>query len=414
MIQGAKEPIQVIGLDCDDPYALKKLLRRSPDTLKQADMICGGKSILDKLRHDPELSGRLLELSPPLEPLYESILGLHKQGMKVVVLADGDPLFFGIGSSLTKHMPSANLKMTPAVSCVQAACARINLPRDDVACVSLHGRDDLKPLFNAVSTATPVCVLTGRRIPPDLIAQILIDRGVDWYTAHIFERMGSWDEKQSSLTLRDCANSFFGDNATLLLTPCKKSRAPRIGLDEKRYRGAYATKKPVRGAILELLNIEPEHTVWDIGAGSGIIGLEASSLVHAGQVIAIEQNTERCLDIQENRRVLGAVNLNIHMGKAPECLEGLPQPQRIFMGGGMSGENALKILESCIKALPRGGRFVASCILLDSFMCCRRFIEYLGWPLEMLQVQASSATALGPGKHFSPINPVFLLATQKP
>lgn len=414
MIHGDKDLIQVIGLDCDDPTALEKLLRRNPDLLKQADMICGGRPILAKLRHIPELSGRLLELHPPLEPLYESILGLHKQGMKVVVLADGDPLFFGIGSSLISRMPPANLKITPAVSCLQSACARINLPWHNVLCVSLHGRENLRPMFNAISSQNPVCILTGKTIPPDLIAQLLLDRGVDWYTMHIFERMGTWDEKHYIMSVKDCAASFFRQNTTVLLEPVKKARSPRLGLDEKRYRGAYATKKAVRGAILELLNIEPDNTVWDVGAGSGIVGLEVSSLAHAGEVIVIERDMERCMDIQENRRALGAVNLRIHMGHAPECLAGLPEPQRIFMGGGFSEEDALKTLEICVKALPRGGRLVASCILLDSFICCRRFMEYLAWPHEMMQVQSASATALGPGKHFVPINPVFVLATQKP
>lgn len=414
MIQRNKETLQVIGLDCDDPYALEKYLRRSPDTLKQADMICGSKYILDKLRHDPELSGKLLELDPPLEPLYESIMGLRKQGMNVVILADGDPLLYGIGSSIVRRMGTDNLKIIPAISSIQAAASRINLPWHNLHCVSLHGRTDLVPLYSAISSGDPVCILTGGAITPDIIGQILLDRGIDWYTIHAFESMGAWNEKHTVLNIKECAANFFGKNATLLLVPVKKARCPRLGLDERRYRGAYATKKTVRGAILELLNIEPEHTIWDVGAGSGILGIEASSLAHAGQVIAIEQNSERCLDIQENRRVLGAANLLIRRGAAPDCLKDLPEPQRIFMGGGFSGENALQILEKCVNALPRGGRFVASCILLDSFMCCRRFMEYLGWPLEMLQVQASSATALGLGKHFSPINPVFLLATQKP
>ncbi len=414
MIQRNKEPIQVIGLDCDDPFALEKYMRRCPNVLKEADMICGGRPILDKLRFNPELSGRLLELSPPLEPLYESILGLHKQGMKVVVLADGDPLFFGIGTSLANRLPDADITMKSALSSLQAACSRINLSWHDVECISLHGRDNLVPLFNAVASAHAVCILTDSKISPDVIAGILLDRGLDWFTVHVFENMGSKGEKHFALPIKDCASSFFGDNTTMLLVPNKKQpRAPRLGLDERRYRGAYATKKSVRGAILELLNIEPWHTVWDLGAGSGITGLEISSLAHGGQVIAIERNVERCLDIQGNRRVLGAANVHICRGEAPDCLKDLPEPQRIFMGGGMSGENAMKIYESCVKALPRGGRFVASCILLDSFMNCRKFMEYLGWPMEMLQVQASSATALGLGKHFAPINPVFLLATQK-
>lgn len=414
MMRNGKEPIHVIGLDCDDPSALEKFLRRNPDFLKGVDMICGGKPILDKLRHDPELSGKLLQLTPPLEPLFESIISLNNQGLKVAVLADGDPLLFGIGSSLVKRLSGQSLVVKPAISAVQAAAARINLPWDDLRIISMHGRKDLTSLFNAIGLGKAICIFTGGAYRPDDLARLLLDRGVDWYEIHVFERMGAWDEKHTALPLKDASRSFFRDGSTVILLPVKKPRLPRLGLDERRFRGAYSTKKPVRGAILELLQIEPTNTVWDVGAGSGVLSLEACALAHAGRVIAIEENYERCLDIQENRRVLGAINLDVRCGAAPECLDGLPDPQRIFMGGGFSGENVLKILETCVKSLPRGGRFVASCILLDSFVICRRFMEYLGWPLEMQQVQASNAIPMGPGKHFSPLNPIFLLATQKP
>lgn len=407
------EPIQVIGLDCDDPYALEKLLRRSPDLLKQADMICGSRFILEKLRHDPQLSGRLLQLSVPLEPLYESIRNLHAQGMKVIVLADGDPLYFGVGASLVRTLKGENVTITPARSVVQAACQRLKLPWHDVLSISLHGREDIAPLFHAVGNAKPICILTGGQASPDILARLLLDRGVDWFEVHLFERMGTTDEKYMRMSLKDCEKGFFNDGVTMLLTPTRKPRIPKLGLDERRYRGNYSTKKPVRGAIFELLSIDPSNCVWDIGAGSGILGLEACSLAHNGRVVAIEKSMERCLDIQENRRILGAINLDICAGAAPDCLTDLPEPQRIFMGGGFSDPDATRILEKCIKALPRGGRFVASCVLLDSFMLCRKFLESLGWPVELMQLQASNAATLGPGKHFAPMNPVFLLATQK-
>lgn len=411
---GSGEPVRVIGLDCDDPFALDKLMRRESDILRQADMICGGRPVLEKLRHDPELGGKLLPLTPPLEPLYDSIFSLRNQGLKVVVLADGDPLFYGIGASLARRMRTDGLVTRPAVSCLQAACSRINLPWHNVYCLSLHGREDIVPLYDAIASGRSICILTGGRATPDGLARLLLDRGVDWFDVYIFEHMGARDEKIRNLTLKECGNAFFGEASTMLLVPGKKPRAPGPGLDEDRFCGAYSTKKPVRGAILELLNIEPSHNVWDVGAGSGILSLEICALAHEGRVTAIEKDMERCLDIQENRRFLGAVNLDVRRGEAPDCLNGLPQPDRIFMGGGFSGERALNILEKCARALPRGGRFVASCILLDSLILCQRFMEYLGWPQEMMQIQASNAVPLGQGRHFAPINPVFLLATQKP
>lgn len=414
MPQAGNEAIKVVGLDCDDPYALEKLLRRQPDLLRQADMICGGAVVLERLSHDPQLKGKLLRLAPPLEPLYESIFNLRAEGMKVVVLADGDPLFYGIGASLSRRARPDSIQTTPAISCLQAACSRLNLPWHNVYCLSLHGRDDIVPLYDAIASGRPICILTGGRATPDILARLLLDRGVDWFEVHIFERMGHKEEAVYTLSLEQCATAYFGDAATMLLTPIKRPHAPRLGLDEKLLKGSYSIKKPIRGAILEFLKIEPDNNIWDIGAGSGILALEACALAHEGHVIAIEKNMECCLDIQENRRILGAVNLDIRRGEAPDCLEGLPAPHRIFMGGGFSGENALKSLEKCIRALPTGGRFVASCILLDSFLLCRRFMEYLGWPIEMLQLQATGMIQPASDQPLASINPVFLLATQKP
>lgn len=409
-----REPIKVIGLDCDDIYALDKLLRRQPELLRQADMICGAHAVLEKLKHDPELSGKLLPLAPPLEPLYDSIFSLCEQGLKVVVLADGDPLFFGIGASLSRRLSQGALEVKPAVSCLQAACARLNLPWDNVYCLSLHGRSDIVPLYDAIASGRPICILTGGRATPDGLARLLLDRGVDWFETHIFERMGCKDETVYKLSMKECARAFFGEASTMLLLPVKKPRAPRPGLDAERFLGSCPIPKAARGAVLELLNVEPGSNVWEIGAGSGILALEACALAHEGHVIAIEKDMERCLDIQENRRLLGAVNLDICRGAAPECLEHLPKPQRIFMGAGFSSSNASQILESCAAVLPRAGRLVVGCILSEHYDLCRNFLERLGWPLEITQLQTNGLSQFHTIACSGQSNTIFLLATQKP
>lgn len=408
------EPIQVIGLDCDDPQALDHLLLAEPDLLKNADMICGGRNILAQLQYVPELRGKLLYLTPPLDPLYDSISRLQAEGLKVLVLADGDPLFFGIGSSLARRFGTGKLKVRSAISSLQAASCRLNLPWHNIICISLHGRDNLAPLYEAIVTGLPIFILTGGGLTPDLVARLLVDRGADWFSVHVFENMGEAAETHLCLNLKKCSRSHFGKAATIMLLPEKKQRGPRLGLDAKRLYGAYSTKMPVRGAILELLKFKRNQVFWDIGAGSGAFALEACSLLPAGKVIAIERNWQRCLDLQENRRLVGAVNLDICMAEAPDCFDALPQPDRIFLGGGLSGRNVEALLDACMNCLPVGGRFVASCVLLDSFVKCRSYISSLGWPMDILEIQAAYAAPLGSGASFAPYNPVFLLATQKP
>lgn len=453
----APEPITVMGLDCARPRGLAGLAEAQRQLAEQADVICAGRMLLEEFSgsslessntsnlaatgaadghstegqpaHDqtaddqnaspaagPALKARLLPLTTPLEPLLTRLSQLRAAGERVLVLADGDPLLFGIGATLVRRMGADAVRLLPAVSSLQQACARLSLPWHKVICLSLHGRDDLRPLNVACGKNAPLCILTDARMSPDVLARHLLDRGVDWFDAHIFERMGAADECVSHLSMADAAGREFGPACTMVLIPMAPARRPHLGLDADQLavdRGLIS-KKPVRAAALALLRIEAGHVVWDLGSGSGAVALEASVLAHEGRVIAVERSAGRAMGIQENRRRFGAANVEVRLGQAPECLPGLPDPQRVFIGGGLSGDDGDDILGHVCLRLPVGGRVVVSCVLLDSFSLCRRFFEDLGWPVEILQISASEGKSLGGDVHLAAMNPVFLLAAQKP
>ncbi len=484
-------PITVLGLDCGRPRALAALTAEQKTLLQKADVICGGRQLLQDLTgHAPEdtpgkpasatdagtgpgavtgtgtgagtgtgtgtgtgavtdtrtgtgtgagtgadpaptgtdpdstneatgqqaLSARLLPLSTPLEPVITRLSQMRAAGERVVMLADGDPLFFGIGGTLVRLLGQDAVELVPAVSSLQQACARLALPWHRVICLSLHGRDDLGPLNAAVSKNAPLCVLTDARMSPDVLARHLLDRGVDWFTVHIFERMGAPDEQSSHLSMAQAAGGVFGPACTLVLVPGDAPRRARLGLNagELAVDRGLISKKPVRAAALALLQIEPHHVVWDVGSGSGAVALEATVLAHEGRVVAVERSAGRAMSIQENRRRFGAAILDVRLGQAPECLPSLPDPHCVFIGGGLSGEDGEDILGHVCLRLPPGGRVVASCVLLDTLCLCRRFFERLGWPVEISQIQASEGRELGGDVHLAAMNPVFLLAAQKP
>jgi len=429
------EPITVMGLDCARPRGLAGLAEAQRQLAVQADVICAGRSLLEEFSgrnlaaeaettqsaQSPDSQGtplkaRLLPLSTPLEPLLTRLSQLRAAGERVLVLADGDPLLFGIGATLVRRLGPTAVRLLPAVSSLQQACARLSLPWHKVICLSLHGRDDLRPLNVACGKNAPLCILTDARMSPDVLARHLLDRGVDWFDAHIFERMGATDETVSHLSLADAASREFGPTCTMVLVPAAPARRPHLGLDADQLavdRGLI-TKKPVRAAALALLRIEAEHVVWDLGSGSGAVALEASVLAHEGRVIAVERSAGRAMGIQENRRRFGAANVEVRLGQAPDCLPGLPDPQRVFIGGGLSGDDGDDILGHVCLRLPVGGRVVVSCVLLDSFSLCRRFFEDMAWPVEILQISAAEGKTLGGDVHLSAMNPVFLLAAQKP
>ncbi|MTJ94266.1 MAG: precorrin-6y C5,15-methyltransferase (decarboxylating) subunit CbiE [Desulfovibrio sp.] len=431
------EPITVMGIDCARPRGLAGLAEAQRQLAEQADVICAGRLLLEEFSglslagsettggespattptiEGTTLKARLLPLSTPLEPLLTRLSQLRAAGERVLVLADGDPLLFGIGATLVRRLGSTAVRLLPAVSSLQQACARLSLPWHKVICLSLHGRDDLRPLNVACGKNAPLCILTDARMSPDVLARHLLDRGVDWFDAHIFERMGAADETVSHLSLADAASREFGPACTMVLVPAAPARRPHLGLDADQLavdRGLI-TKKPVRAAALSLLRIEAGHVVWDLGSGSGAVALEASVLAHEGRVIAVERSAGRAMGIQENRRRFGAANVEVRLGQAPECLPGLPDPQRVFIGGGLSGDDGDDILGHVCLRLPVGGRVVVSCVLLDSFSLCRRFFEDMAWPVEILQISAAEGKTLGGDVHLSAMNPVFLLAAQKP
>ena len=409
------EPITVLGIDCSSPALADALTPPLKRLLEDADAVCGPKRLLDQIEEPSGRKLRLIPLTLPLEPLLERLAQLRVSGAQVVVLSGGDPLFFGIGASLARQLGAEAVRIIPAVSSLQAACARLALPWRHAISLSLHGRTDLAPLNAAVGRGAPLCILTDARMTPDLIARHLLDRGVDWFMAHVFERMGAADESHKTLSLGETACANFGPACVVILEPCRKVRRPCLGIDDSALAvdGCFS-RKPVRAAALAMLGLEPGHVVWDVGAGSGAVALEAAALAHEGRIIAVERDPERAIGIQENRRRFGAATVEVCLGNAPDCLRELAEPQRIFIGGGLSGPDGLDILAACCARLEPGGRLVASCVLLESFQRCRQELLQRGWPLDIIQIQAAEARPLGTDAHLVARNPVFLVGARKP
>ena len=423
-------PLIIVGLDCarsPGHLSLEQL-----NLLRAADVICAGKPLLREFfpysswdaqpgqRPDAGLGdiaphAQLFPLTFPLDSLLGRLEHLRRAGKRVVLLANGDPLLFGIGASVVRQLGPQAVHLVPAVSALQQACARLALPWHKVRCLSLHGRDDLYPLYAASGKNLPLCILTDERMSPAVLARRLLERGVDWFEAHIFERMGTEDERQRHLSLVETAESAFGPACTVMLLPTALARQPCLGLENTQLlsEGGCISSQSVRAVALSLLRIAPQHVVWDIGSGSGAVALEAAALAHEGRVIAIERSTERVRNIEENRRRYGAALVDVYCGQAPECLSCLPQPDRVFIGGGLSRAGESLLGHAC-QCLPVGGRLVASCVLLESLCLCRSFFEMLAWPIEIIQIAAAEGKNLGKHVHLVGMNPVFLLAAQKP
>lgn len=406
-------PVPVLGLSA--PFSPESLSPATVSLLRQAACVCGGRPLLEAVAAlCPQ--ARQLALGVPLERTLATLDRLREEGTSLVVLADGDPLFFGIGATLVRRWGADAVRICPAPSCLQLACARLGLPWHAVPAVSLHGREDVHPFLAAALRHLPFCVLTDARTTPDVLARLLLDRGLPHFHVHVFEALGFPHESHWQGSTADAARQHFGSACTVLFLPAAPARrlCPGLaGIPLVSDRGLM-TKPPVRAAALSLLHLSPDAVFWDIGAGSGSLSLEAAALLPDGRVYAVEQLPRRALDIQENRQRCGAANVHVMAGRAPSCLDSLPMPQAIFLGGGLSRGAAGPLLEYLYRRLAPGGRLVVACVLLDSLAVCRQALQRLaGASPYLLQIAAAEARPLGADCHLAALNPVFLVMVEK-
>ncbi len=411
--------ILVAGIPVDRPEPEIHVLAaiQGMDRIYASQRLLGGLATIS-----PRLAARAQPLRLPLASLFAEIDALRREGKKLAILADGDPLFFGIGATLAREMGRDAISVLPAVTSLQAACARLKLAWHDMICLSLHGRNNWQPLFAAVGKGRPLCVLTDARATPARIARELTERGCGHFVAHVFSRMGARDEKVQHADLAVLAQATeahecFASDTTLILVPMAGAKAgtPCFGLDgqEGQIAGPYHSQAAVRATALHLLQIAPMHTVWDIGAGTGAVALEACALAHEGQVVAVECKDSRVQYLHSNRKKFAAANLEIVHGRVPDCLNDLPAPDRVFVGGGLAGEDAAATLTHIVERLPHDGRLVIACVLLQTLTRCRDILGNLGLRMEMVQVQADATEPLANDVHSVAQNPVFLLAGTK-
>jgi len=307
------------------------------------------------------------------------------------------------------------LRFRPGVTALQAACARLGLPWQDLPVVSLHGRDDQGPLLAALAAQGRAMVHTDPANSPDALARLFLDLGLGEALLHVLEDLGAPTERVRRLTPDQAAGERFSPlNLVLVQAPAAPEGPARLGAPDATYEAqdALMTKWPVRACCLAALRLEPGLTLWDVGAGCGAVGIEASALLGPGRVFAVEKEPARHAMVLRNVRRFGAWRVRAVLGQAPGAFEGLPEPHRVFLGGSL-GRGAEALAEACRRLAP-GGRVVASVVLLGSLARCREHVEALGWPVEIAQVQASVALPLLGDVRLAAQNPVFILSADKP
>jgi precorrin-6Y C5,15-methyltransferase (decarboxylating) len=380
--------------------------------VERAEVLAGGDRLLSALESHP---AERLPIRAPLSGTVEAVDRESRAGRRVVVLADGDPGFFGIGKALIQALGADRIRLHPNVTVLQAAAARLGTSWENIRTVSLHGRTDLWPLRRHLAAGRRVGVYTDRVFSPARIARDLTACGVDGWSMVVIEDLGRSGERiQAFDDLSRARDEAFSELSFALLerrSPAETGLALGLDDDAVLHERGLITKQEIRAAGLSLLRIDPSHVVWDLGAGSGAVALEASFLAREGKVFAVERDPGRVKQIRQNIQRFGAYVVEPVHGDVPGCLEGLPDPDRIFMGGG-AGQDG--VLEAVLDRLRPGGRIVIHVVLLGSLERARGVLDRAGWSTTVTQVQVQRSRPLCGDLRFEAQNPVFVLTGVRP
>ncbi len=400
-------PIRVVGLGVGAAW----LAPPAAAAVAEADVLVGGRRLLALF---PDHPGARIPIAGPLEAVCQAMAAAVGEGRVVAVLADGDPLFFGIGRLLAERFGPDSLIFHPAVTAVAAACARLGRTWHDLPAVSLHGRDDMGPLFAALRRAEAVAAYTDAVTTPGVVAAGLLERGGDAFAMTVCEDMGLPGERLRRLTLAEAAGLEFSPLNLVLVERVRPVAVPLVfGLSDEALlrQDRVFTKKPVRAASLAALAPCPGDVVWDVGAGTGAVALEASLLNAGGPVFAVERDPERAGLLAENIRRTGALTVSAVRGEAPDSLEGLPDPDRVFVGGGTTERPDL--LPRLCERLKPGGGIVVNCVLLGSLHRALADFKAAGLAVTLTQLQAATAAPLAGDLRLCADNPIYILAAAK-
>ncbi|MBV9121019.1 MAG: precorrin-6y C5,15-methyltransferase (decarboxylating) subunit CbiE, partial [Chloroflexi bacterium] len=322
-----------------------------------------------------------------------------RDGQAVVVLASGDPLLYGIGSALVRELGPARLRIIPGVSSVQRAWARAGEAWHDATVLSAHGRP-LAPLIPRAMAGTKIAILTDEHNTPATIAAALLDAGMEDCRAVVCERLGSEAERIVDGTLGTvAARSFDPLNVMLVI---RRSGAARLvfGSDESEFESVRGqiTKAEVRAVALSKLRLPRDGVLWDIGAGSGSLSIEAAGLMPSGKVFAIERDPQQLACLRRNLERHHAGNVVVVEGEAPAALQSLQAPGAVFVGG--TGGN----LRHVVEAIPRP--FVAAFAVLEHVST----VLAMAPDAECVQLAVARTRATAAGSRLAALNPVYLVS----
>ncbi|WP_414543675.1 precorrin-6y C5,15-methyltransferase (decarboxylating) subunit CbiE [Nostoc sp. CCY0012] len=373
--------LSIVGVGEDGLQGLSAIARFLVD---QAEVIFGGHRHLAML--PPNDQRQKIAWTSPLSTSIADII--QRRGQSICVLASGDPMFYGIGVTLTRQIPIDEITIIPAPSTFSLACGRLGWSLTEVETLSLCGRP-ASLLQSYIYPGAKLLILSEGQDTPAMVAEILTNRGYGDSKITVLEHMGGVDER---IVKGVAATWNQTEIAPLNAIAVECIAAPGViplarvpGLPDHAYHhDGQLTKREVRAITLSTLAPNPGELLWDVGAGCGSIGIEWMRTHPRCRAIAIEQNASRIQYIADNATALGTPHLQIITGKAPQTLKDLPPPDAIFIGGGVTAEGLFDI---CWQTLRPGGRLVANVVTVEGEQTLFQWYEKVGGNLTRIAIQ---------------------------
>lgn len=414
-MSGSRIPIIGVG-----PDGLSGLAEHSRELLLSAEVVFGSEGTLRLL---PELTAERVEIGADLPRVVEAIRGMLAR-KRVAIVASGDPLFYGTARYISERVGPEHFQVIPHVSSMQLAFARIMETWEEAYLTDLSRRP-LEEVIDRIRTAETVGLFTTPEYTPSRIARELLARGIDYFKAYVCENLGGKDERITRGDLADLRDMRFDPLNILILKrkpgvpDLRRSSAKlrRFGnpddvFAQSRPKAGLITQAEVRAIALAQLDLHPGDVMWDVGAGSGSVAIEAAQLVDPGPVYAIEQDSADYHLIVANMEHFGVNNVKPVFGTAPEVFATLPAPHAIFVGG--NGGEVARLLEAAYAALRPGGRLVTNVGTLEMLNATYTTLKRFRQPIDVLLMSLARGVEQLDQLRLEAVNPTFLLRVQKP
>jgi precorrin-6B C5,15-methyltransferase / cobalt-precorrin-6B C5,C15-methyltransferase len=409
--------IHIVGIGGD---GLAGLTSRARDLVAGAEVLFGSDPALRLL---PEANAERVRIGSDLGDVTEK-LRTNFGKKRIVVVATGDPLFYGVARYLCDRLGKERFEVLPHVSSMQLAFARVKETWEEAYLTDLSTRS-LDDVLDRIRTAETVGLFTSETYHPARIARELLVRGLDYFRAYVCENLGGKDERITQGELSELQHMTF-DPLNVMILKRKPGRpdAPRVArrlmrfgnpddvFAQSRPKTGLITQAEVRAIALAQLDLQAGCVMWDVGAGSGSVALEAAQLVDPGRVYAIEQDSADYHLIVANAETFGIRNVQAVFGTAPAVFQDLPDPDAIFIGG--NGGEVSRLLEAAYAALRAGGRLVVNVGTLEMLALTYETLKRLAPTVSVLLVNLSRSVEQLEALRFEAVNPTFLLRAVKP